>query len=102
MKKHTTTESTILEVSPFVHSPTPRYVGPVLLAMDKKHKPSMHDVVADGEGTFRHRIVWPDHSGVYLQHTRKTLSAMTLHLLHDAAYEAAQEVEQMFHGREHH
>lgn len=101
MKNHTTTESTILEVSPFIHSPAPRYVGPVLLAMDKKHKPAVHDVIEDEEGTYRHRIVWRDHSGVYLHHTRPGLSTLTMRILHDAAYEAAREIEYMYHGQEH-
>lgn len=102
MKHHTTTETNILDVEPFIHTPSPKYIGPVLLELDKKHKPAAHDVVEDEEGNYRHRIVWSDHSGVYLHHTRKMLSAMTLKLLHHAAHDAGLEIEHMYHGEERH
>lgn len=101
MKSFTTTESNILSVEPFIHTPSLRYIGPVVLEMTT-HEPSAHEVVRDDDGTYRHRIVWPDHSGVHLHHKRRTLSGMTLKLLHRAAHDAGLEIESMHHGQEHH
>lgn len=100
MKKHTTTESAIIEVTAFINCDPSKYVGPVLLAIDENHKPRSHEVVADEDGTYRHRITWPDHSGVYLHHTRPGVSAMTMRLLHDEAYQAAEYYEYEYHGKE--
>lgn len=100
MKSFTTTRASILSVEPFIRTPSLRYIGPVVLEMTT-HEPAVHEVVQDDDGTYRHRIVWPDHSGVHLHHKRRTLSGMTLKLLHHAAHDAGLEIERIYHGEHH-
>jgi hypothetical protein len=100
MKKTTTEGVTIISVEPFVFNPGIKFVGPVLWDLPKTmtRKPALHETTCDDDGTFRHRIVWRDHCGVYLHSTQKAVPPATIRMLHDAAVEYGAEIELLYHG----